>query len=71
MPVDIKTFSAQATRGDVAGVAIDCVIAFRAVVWALENLKAGRDISAQVEQVNESIDSLDKAFERLSGWTNE
>jgi hypothetical protein len=69
MPIDLESFRAPATKGDVAGVAIQTVVALWAIIQALEEIKKGKDISAHIESITACTQGLDEMFNKLTGWT--
>ena len=71
MAIDSKSFNAAATKGDVAGVAIECVLALYSVLDALEALRSGGDLAKPTEDIRASISRFDQVFIKLTGWTPE
>lgn len=71
MPIDDQKFASAATRGDIAGVALQASIALGSIKGALERLKAGGDIEDQLRTIDASIEGLDASFSELTGFTPE
>lgn len=73
MPFDIKKMSQPATKGDVAGVSIDSLVALGQVNAMLVALAGDRVLEFQEElkAINEAHDSLLKRFHELSGWVDD
>lgn len=70
MPFDHEKWGRLASQGDVAGIAITTVVALYGVRQALQNIQSGKDIADQIKQIESSIDSLDKIFVELTGYTS-
>jgi hypothetical protein len=67
--IDNKKFHNPATKGELAGAVIETVIALRAVMEALEALQHGRSPAEYIPIVDRQLDTLNKVFDRLTGWT--
>lgn len=73
MPIDQDIFRSPASKGNVAGLALETFIALRHLSYAIEKVSAKLqiDVSAELERVQAQIEALDRRFETLSGWTEE
>lgn len=68
MAIDQTLYYAQATRGEVAGVALAASGALFDVVYALQNIRDGNDATEQIKQVREAAQALQKMFDELIGF---
>ncbi len=70
MPFKDEVWERPAVGGDVGGIAIDTVAALLAIRTALQKLAGAQsvDISDELDVIQNVSESLDKAFEELSGW---
>lgn len=71
MPFDKKKWNQLATQGDVAGIAINTTVALYAVQRALRNLQDGQSPEDALQEITKSIDSLDRIFTELTGYTSD
>lgn len=68
MPFNDELYYSPATKGDVAGVAIQTAVALGETVLALQALKSGTDPDVHINKLIETTRELDKIFDALSGW---
>ncbi len=73
MSRNLELSQQPATKSDVADIAIDTCVALYQVLGAIQALQKDRnaDISEPLEHLARMADSLDKRFNKLTGWTNE
>lgn len=64
-------FNKPASQGEVAGVAINVAIALDRIIEALDAIKQGEDLEPLVEEIRKRSGILNKAFDRLTGYTPE
>jgi hypothetical protein len=70
VPINDATYNETATRGDVAGVAINISIGLSAVAEALSKLSSGgTPTTAEIKEIQDTAVRLSEKFDRLSGWT--
>ena len=63
--IDSDKFAAPATRGDVAGVAIDVALALREIASALQTVADGGDVSKHIVKIHSRAAEVRKQFDRL------
>lgn len=71
MPIDSGKYGAVATRGEIAGIAVQVSTALQHVRNALANLKAGAEIEPELQELDDNLRALDQAFDQLTGYTAE
>lgn len=63
--IDSKKFASPATKGEVAGVAIEAAIALRKINEALLALRDGADLLPHIEAIRESATDFRQQFNNL------
>lgn len=72
MAIDPKIWDIPASKGDVAGVAIQSALAVRTIYVLLLSIRSGRPFSqSDMDTLSECADNLDKHFVELSGWARD
>ena len=71
MPIDEKKFNAIATRGDVAGVALQTSMVAGTLVQCLLKIQgsSGADLEKELSIIKTASERLDAIFDDLTGWT--
>lgn len=63
--IDAEKFRAPATKGDVAGVAIDVSLALREIVSALRAIKGGGNLETHINELQDRAAEVRKQFDLL------
>jgi hypothetical protein len=73
VPVDQSLYLSPATRGDVAGVAINVSIALDQIRIALLSLQAGdqKNNKKSLDRLQELADRLEQQFDELTGYQSD
>jgi hypothetical protein len=71
MGIDRQKFRSPAIKGDVSGVAIECLTGFLAIANALSKLQRGEKAIEEIRELQTSVKRLNGLFEELTGWTEE
>jgi len=71
VPIDEKKFNAIATRGDVAGVALQTSMVAGTLVQCLLKIQgsSGADLEKELSIIKTASERLDAIFDDLTGWT--
>ncbi len=72
MPFDTRIWERPSVGGDVGGVAIETVVALRAIHAALDKLAAASavNIKAELDTIEIVMNDLHETFNHLAGWIN-
>ena len=68
MATDPLRYAMAATKGEVAGVAIQASVGFMYLAKALRNIRDGADLEEEIRKIDEVSDQLDELFNALTGW---
>lgn len=72
MPIDYKIYNMPATKGDVAGVAIQTSLAIARIHEVLVLLKESKSIDPDlINKIQENSSELERRFNILAGWIDE
>lgn len=71
MPFDDAKYFANATRGQVGGLAIKLGVILGHISSALQNLSKDQPIDDQLAELQNATEELNSMFDELTGWCKE